>query len=245
MSVKKHVLISFLLLFISVIPAKSQVLMALIFGDKLNNGNLTFGICLGENWSMLDGYKGSKSLPGFAAGLHFAWKVNPKFYLQGEAMAAYPCGADNLPKYSLNNYALDSIYSGGTLSRKINYFGLTLSPRYHIHKGLFVEGGTSILMRSNKVYDEFTREDGDITQTHTNKLKEGVSRFDVGVMGGIGYILKNGEGVKFGVRGYYGFVDVFQNDPGMNNNSTFSVFGAIPVGRNKAKAKAAEKERNK
>lgn len=242
---KKKIIAGFLftcITFCSAVPAKGQLLMALIFGDKLNNGRLTFGIALGENWSNLGGYGNTKALRGFAAGLHFAWKVNPKLYLQGEAMASNPGGADHLQKYSLG-MPLDSIYAEGTLSRKINYFGLTMAPRYHFYKSLFVEGGLVINMRSNKVYDEFEVENGEITQTHTEKLKEDITRFDAGVTGGIGCVLKNGEGIKFGVRTYYGFVDVFKEDTGMNNNSNFSIFGAIPVGRNKAKAKQAEKEK--
>jgi hypothetical protein len=236
---KRIIALSFLILTVS--PAQSQVLMALIFGDKLNNGNLTFGVCLGQNWSMLGDYNGSKAKPGFAAGLHFAWKVNPKFYLQGEAMASYQCGGDHLPKSSLGNPSIDSIYADATVSRKINYVGLIATPRYHFYKSIFVEGGVVINLRTNKVYEEYTVESGDVTQTHNEKLSEGVSRFDAGAIGGVGCVLKNGEGLKFGVRYYYGLVDVFQNDAGMNNNTNFSVFGAIPVGRNKAKAKAAEK----
>ena len=236
----KKTILTFLLFFISMLsvtPVRAQLLMALIFGDKLNNGNLTFGIALGGNWSTLGGYNDNKSLRSFAAGLHFAWKVNPKFYLQGEAMASTPGGADEMPKYSLG-MPLDSIYAEGTLSRKINYFGLTLAPRYHFYKSLFVEGGAIINMRSNKVYDTFEVENEDVTQTHKEQLKDGITRFDAGAMGGVGCVLKNGEGIKFGVRYYYGMVDIFKNDAGMNNNSCFSIFGAVPVGRNKAKAKA-------
>lgn len=235
------ILLTALLLFS--VPVRAQLIMALIFGDKLNNGDLTFGIALGENWSRLGDYNGTKGLKGFTAGLHFAYKVSPKFYLQGEAMATYPSGVNRLPKYSLGDASLDSIYADATLSRRINYVGLILTPRYHFYKSLFVEGGMIINMRTNKVYDTFTVKTDDITQTHEEKLSEGISRFDAGAIGGVGCVLKNGEGIKFGVRYYYGFVDVVQNDPGMNNNRTFSIFGAVPIGRNKAKAKAAEKER--
>ena len=60
-----------------------------------------------------------------------------------------------------------------------------------------------------------------------------LNRFDVGATGGFGYRLLDGKGMTIGVKYYYGFVDVYKDKSGTNNNSLFLKFN-IPIGAPKA-----------
>lgn len=60
-------------------------------------------------------------------------------------------------------------------------------------------------------------------------------------MVGLGYILSKGKGLTIGAKYYYGFVDVVKYISG-SNNSSFLVKINIPIGREKAAMKAAEKD---
>ncbi len=61
-------------------------------------------------------------------------------------------------------------------------------------------------------------------------------------MCGLGYVLEKGKGVTIGVKYYHGFVDVMKSISGTKNSSIL-VKIIIPMGREKAARKAAEKEK--
>ena len=66
-------------------------------------------------------------------------------------------------------------------------------------------------------------------------------------MAGIGYAIDALNGMNFGLRYYYGFMDIVKNNSGdPQRNSSFYLFASIPIGAGeKAKAKNAERAKEK
>ena len=66
--------------------------------------------------------------------------------------------------------------------------------------------------------------------------KDLLNRFDVGIRGGVGYKLLKGTGMNIGLAYYYGFIDVYKDRSGTNNQSLFLKVD-IPIGRAKKEDK--------
>jgi len=215
--------------------AKSQVILSLLFGDKLNSEKLSFGLLVGNSWAHLSDYKTSSSLSNLNLGLYLTLRMNERFFLQFDAMAKYRLGSKGLPVYQLHDEALDSLFATGNVGRQINYLGLVATAQYRMFNYVNIEAGPQIILRT-KVKDVFYTDRNDGTLKFEKDISGSATRFDIGAMTGISYQIR-GNGVKFGVRYYFGFIDIFPQDPGSNTNRSFQICGFIPVGRKKALAK--------
>src|SRR5215203_6686209 len=109
---KKYFLIIGLLLFVN--AARTQVLISILLGDKLNSGKIEFGLDGGANWSTIKNLDGAKSLRTFNLGFYFDFKLkNPSWMLNTGVIVKSTMGADELPVYSLGNPDLDNSFNGG------------------------------------------------------------------------------------------------------------------------------------
>ena len=74
---------SIFILFLNGINAKSQVLLSLIFGDKLNSDVLEFGLEGGTHFSNISNIEKDKALTVFSLGFYFdiRLKTNGTFLL--------------------------------------------------------------------------------------------------------------------------------------------------------------------
>src|SRR4051812_14156587 len=145
----------------------SQVLIALLFGDKLNSGNLEFGLTGGLNVSKISNFYNTKARGGLNLGLYFNIKLNDRWYIHSEAVPKFPTGATKLKPYSLNDANLDSLLSTGDVTRKIKNITVPLLIRYRIKNKFFAEAGPQIGLRT-KAKDFF--ESGDLT--YENKIED-------------------------------------------------------------------------
>jgi hypothetical protein len=229
--------------------AKGQVLISLLFGDKLNSPTLKFGLDGGLNFSTLSNVNPSKYQTGFNLGFYFdlLLKKEKNWYLHTGVLVKSPLGADGLNPYSLNNKSMDSLFQNGSVSRQLRYFNVPALVRYKFKCQLFVELGPviSILYKANDVFNADIKEKQDLT--FKNNILDKCNRIDVGGEAGIGYHLLKGTGVNLGVRYYYGFVDLIKNNPDKPQfNSSFYLFASIPIGAGeKGQAKKAESMRKR
>jgi len=234
-------LLLFLLLFSSTI-VHSQVIISLIFGDKLNSDKIEFGLDGGVNWSDLNGLPDSKPLTGFNLGFYFDFKLkNPAWMVNTGVIVKSPMGAGDLPVYSLNNAPLDSSFVGGSVDRKIRYFNVPVLMKYQFKNNFFAKAGIQLGLRA-KGFDEFTNKvkDNDDLQ-YKLKTKDEYHPLDAGLAFGIGYRLMKGNGMNIGMQYYLGLVDVVIDDasPNQYNRSLYLTAG-IPIGKKKAAAKAQQ-----
>jgi len=219
--------------------ANSQVLISILLGDKLNSGKVEFGLDGGLDWSNIHGLPGANSLTGFNLGFYFDIKLkNPAWMVNTGVIVKSPLGADDLPVYFLNDPHLDSVFAGGSVTRKLRYFNVPVMMKYKFKNNLYVKGGIQLGLRA-KAFDEFTntiQDDEDLK--YKLKIKDQFHPLDAGLAFGLGYRLMGGNGMNIGLQYYLGLIDVVIDDasPNQYNRALYLTVG-IPIGKGKASKK--------
>ena len=242
------------LLFISFnYTANTQVLISLLLGDKLNSDKLKFGLDGGVNWSNITNLDPSIYKAHFNIGFYFDFllKENTRWYLHTGVLVKSTMGGQGYAPYTIGNAELDSLFTGGKLSRKISYFNVPILARYQFKNMLYIEAGPNLGLRY-KAYDIFTADVEDKKDlTYELDVRDRYSRIDAGVMAGVGFQVLKGTGYNFGMRYYYGLTEIMKDPTGdPQHNSTYYLYFSMPVGagekaKAKAEAKAKEKEAKK
>jgi hypothetical protein len=214
-------------------PAKSQVIIALLFGDKLNSDKLEFGLMAGPNFSYISN-SNANGKAGLGLGLYFNVKLSDDFFFHPEALPKYAFGGKDIPVYSLNDANLDAAFQNGSITRHMSYISLPLLMRYRITGLLFAEAGPQIGLRT-KVKDVFIEDDNGGKLEFTKDVSDEYTRFDLGVAGGLVIKLKKDAGMGIGVRYYQGFTDVMKTATGSQQNSGLLAYVSFPVGAGKKK----------
>lgn len=231
----KKFLVSFLLIVICK-AASAQVLIALLFGDKLNTDKLQFGIFGGPTFSHISNLD-AKAKSGFNLGLFFNYKVSNNFFLHPEAIAKEALGAKDITPYPTGNPEIDDAFINGSITRKIKAVSLPLLVDYRIKGSLFAEAGPQVDLQL-KTKDIFETEVDDNPLEYTTKLKDEITAFSVDVVGGLVYKLRKDKGVSLGLRYCYGLTDIVKNESGKQANGAWLINIYIPVGAGKSAAKA-------
>ena len=95
--------------------ARSQVLISLIFGDKLNSDKLEFGLSRRFNASNLSNVAGNpdtKSLPGFHLGFYFDIKLQESLFIDTGVLVKSPMGDSSIAPYPVGDADLNSCGKG-------------------------------------------------------------------------------------------------------------------------------------
>ena len=233
--------------------SQSQVLISILFGDKLNTPELEFGLNGGWSISYIRGIDGSKPSHNFELGFYFDYwlKENTPWYLATGVYVKSNLGGSNIPMdYPGNRVIDDSIYMffndfGATVSKKFNTFYVPINLRYMSKSGFYADAGVQIGLVF-KTIDTYT------TEISGNELdyvvKKGVKDnglykwFDGGIDAGIGYKSKSKMGWKIGLYYYVGLTNIYKNDLGPKAyNSSGYILANIPIGKKKAAKERAEK----
>jgi len=234
---KKIFLIIGLLFFLN--AARTQVLISILLGDKLNTGKIEFGLEGGANWSTFKNIDGAKSLTTFNLGFYFDFKLkNPSWMLNTGVIVKSTMGADELPVYQLGNPDLDNSFAGGKIARKINYFNVPIMMKYTFKNHIFLKGGTQLGLRY-KAFDEFKNSINDEDDLkYKLDIKDQYHPLDAGLAVGAGYRFMKGNGMNFNVQYYLGLVDIRVDDSSPNQfNRVLYLTVGIPIGKNPKKKK--------
>lgn len=215
----KRTFLLFFTLFIGY-TAQSQVLIALLLGDKLNTGKIEFGLDGGVNFSNLGNMNSSSYNREFNLGFYFDIKMKEQWYLNTGVLVKSTLGLDNLTETDLE-FLNATIYEvDGDYKQRINYFLVPALAKYKFKNNMYAELGPQFGLAS-KAYIQFDSDiDGNearIRETNTDMI----NRFDVGIAAGAGYRLLKGLGWTIGARYYYGFLDVYKDRSGTKNSSLF------------------------
>lgn len=224
----------FILCLLGAPSAKSQVLISLIFGDKLNTESNYFGIHLNESVTGISNFQNTQSLATFNLGLYFSHRWNEKWMLNVEALPKYRKGAKNLTPYSLGSSELDESFSEAEVSRVINYMGLPVTIRYFIKSAWFLEAGPQLNMRL-KAQDIFTVDFESDEATYKNDIRNQVSKWDFDVVMGTGLFLGKTQDKAIGIRYHQGISDVLPDLDNKQSYGQWSLFLNLPIGRGKLK----------
>jgi hypothetical protein len=218
----------------------AQVLISILLGDKLNTGKIEFGLEGGANFSTIKNLTGANTLTGFNLGFYFDFKLkHPQWMFNTGVIVKSPMGAEGLPLYSLNNDHLDSVFKGGSVTRKIRYFNVPLMMKYTFKNNLFVKGGVQLGLRY-KAFDEFINTVKDEEDLHYKiKTKDQFHPIDAGLAIGIGYRLMKGSGMNLGFQYYHGLADIEVADVNAKQfNRVMYVTAGIPIGKKPKKPKS-------
>jgi len=216
-----------------------QVIISLLLGDKLNTGQIEFGLDGGVNFPSLRGLPGGNSKGAFNIGFYFDIKTkNPAWLIHTGVLVKSTLGESNLPVYAVGDPNLDNAFADGQVQKKINYFNVPFMMKYKFNKNIYAEAGIMPSLRA-KAHDIFTSSDGNGDLEYRLETGDQYHRLDFGLIGGVGYRLMGGNGMNLGVRYYLGLVDITIDDttPDQYNSSLYLSVG-IPIGAGKAKERA-------
>lgn len=235
--------ISVLMIGFSYQTASSQVLLSLIFGDKLNSGTIEFGLDGGWNFSYMTKSEGNWDR-GLNLGFYFYIKLRENSWIHTGVLVKSPFGVSNLPAYPTGDDDVDSLMlNDGEITRNLRYFNVPITYSHYIYRPFFLEGGVMLGLR-NKAFDEFSASStvGDEIIVKRD-IKDQTTTLDAGLIGGAGYKFQKGLGIAVGVRYYYGLVNVHTDVYGeKHKNTNLYIYVTIPVGKGKAERKRQEKE---
>lgn len=242
---KKQLLIVFFL-FLSY-GIQSQVLIALLLGDKLNTGNIEFGLDGGFSYAKISHMDTNDKLSEFNLGFYFDIKIKEQWYLNTGLLVKSTLGIDELSMDDLE-FLNATIYLDpnenileGDYSQKMSYFLVPALAKYKFKSNIYAEVG----LQFGWMYKSWIQFDSDIDGNSARikeKNKDMINWFDMGVAAGAGYRLLNGYGWSLGVRYYYGFMNVYKDRSGTKNSSLFLKLN-IPFGiSDEMKEKANEQK---
>jgi hypothetical protein len=224
---KKYLFSIFFLLF--VYNLQSQVLIALLLGDKLNNGKMEFGLDGGLNFSSISGLETNKLKRDFNLGFYFDIKMKKQWYFNTGVLVKSSLGVDELSEADLVEIGSDFVFSeNGDYTQKISYFLVPTLAKYRFKNNMYVEAGPQFGLMY-KAWVEYNYDvDGNSTRIKRNN-KDAVNRMEVGAVAGVGYRLLKGLGWSIGLRYHYGFTNVYKNNSSTKNSSLFLKLN-IPIG---------------
>lgn len=220
-----------------------QVIISLLLGDKLNTGNIEFGLDGGVNYSWQTGVSYARALPTFNLGFYFDIKTkHPKWLVHTGVIVKSTMGANGIPVYLLNDPDLDNTFAGGSVERTLSYFNVPVFAKRKITDSFYAEGGIMLGLLYN-AEDLFKADVQGGEATYTRDIRDQYRALDAGVAFGVGYRLMKGNGMNLGIRGYQGLVNVLEYNPGtpVQNQSLYFTIG-IPIGAGKAKQRDSATE---
>jgi hypothetical protein len=209
---------------------KSQVLISLVFGEALNTPKIEFGMIGGLNRTYLHDISGSEGLNHFNLGFYFHINMKNNSFISTGVLVKSNVGATGMPVYSIGNADFDSIYQGGTLTKKISCFYVPIMYHHRFNNRWYVEAGPQAGLRTMAVdIFETTKLDGDLS--YTKDVKDQYAHLDFGLVGGAGYKFKKElKSMALGVSYYYGLVNVSKTPDVTMKNSSLNFYLKIPIG---------------
>jgi hypothetical protein len=220
----------------------SQVLISLIFGDKLNSDKIEFGLEGGANYSKMSGFQSGHPLPAFFLGFYFDFLLKNQWYINTGVLVKSEVGLDFLKVEDVAFLDPSTVYiDSGTYSQKISYFHVPMLIEYKFKNHFYAQLGPQVALRykaSLRYFGEFNNRSIEINTDN----RELFHRLEVSGIAGVGYKLKKGEGMNIGVKYMFGLTDIIRDEQYNSKNSSFYFYVGIPIGKGKAEQKKAESE---
>lgn len=227
----KRASVFILMLTLAASLAHSQVLIALLFGDKLSTDKFQLGIRLAGNWENFTGWDGTEIRFDFGFGIYGALKLSPKLTLQPELLFKDPRGADGLPTKAFGNADLDPLLEDAAVTAKLAYVSLPVLLKYHLTPQLSLGFGPQLGYISSARYEYkaevYAKED----LVFKEDIKSTLNSLDFALAFSVEYTLQKRKAIQIGLRYYLGLVDIFKDSSGHSvKNSVIQVYLGIPVG---------------
>jgi hypothetical protein len=228
---KKSIIVVFFVLFL-VNLANAQVLIAILFGDKLSSEKIEMGIRLAENFASLTNITDSKTRPGLGFGLYVTFKMNEKFSLQPEFLFKSPMGAKGILPVLPGDPNLDPLLVDADVTTQLTYVSIPVLAKYsfkeNVSFGIGPQFGILTKAKNKYVAEVFEAED----LVFNDNIKSQLQSFDFGVVFNLEYKLQRKKGINVNLRYYLGLTDTIRDNPGdAVKNSVVQIAVGIPMGK--------------
>jgi len=215
----------------------AQVLITLLFGDALNSDKIEFGLVGGFNRSYLPDISESEGLNSFNLGFYFHIHMVGSGYLSTGVLVKSNVGARGMATYPIGDKDFDEVFNDAELTKQINYFYVPMMWHQRFNQRWYLEGGLQLGLR-NKAYDIFAKDDFDGEIEYKRDVRDDYTRFDAGLLAGVGYKWKKQlKSVSSGINYYYGLVNVSKIQDATVKNSSIYVYVKVPIGAGGKKKK--------
>jgi hypothetical protein len=167
----------------------SQVLISILFGEKLNSEELEFGLVGGLNLTNIAGFGDTKSLSNFNIGYYFDIRIKSHWYLHTGMQVKSNFGMRNLSDDDLKFLEADSYNIEGEYIQKMSSFMIPVLANYKFKNCIYIEAGPQL----GFVYNAWVEFNSDKDNKNT-KIKDYnnnlINWFNAGIAGGVGYKMR-------------------------------------------------------
>lgn len=218
--------------------AQAQVLIALLFGEKLSTETFQLGV----NASMAaTGFRGQADdvRLDWMLSIYGEIRLHERFHLQPELALKYPSGGENMrtsvPAYPFTPYGepvLDEVVAEGRVERHLRYLALPVFGKTNLGPvGLGVGPQVAVLIGAEDTVHQ--KDDGtriSLSRSVTQELR----RVDAGLVASVDYAFfrsRKMRSLRLRLKGYLGLVDTIKDNPGdAVRNWNVMVGLDIPIG---------------
>jgi hypothetical protein len=195
--------------------AHGQVLLGILFGDKLASENFHIGLTAGANVSNISGVDDTKAKVGLVLGLLAEWKFSDRLYLQPELLPFYYTGAKNMPPGGLDGIPeLEDEVQDKARQTNLKYFEIPILLKYALGDGRWHLGAGPQIGFLTSAKDEY---DGVITNEISIRAdrKDMLNSTDAGVAFVLEYKMGHGPfATGLTARYYLGLTDLIKDNTG-------------------------------
>lgn len=226
--------------------ANSQILISIIFGDKLNSEGLEFGLDGGVNFSSISGMEQNQYATNLHLGFYFDIRLKNQWNLNTGVLVKSSQGASALSENDVKELypEIVDVVDSGDYAQGLGYFNVPIMLKYKFKNHFFAEfGGQAALLINARMNYSHSYDDVELKTSYKNI--DSFNRIDAGLLGGFGYKLQKGTGMNIGFKYYHGLVDISKNSSLKNFNRVFYLKVDIPIGKAKAeKSRKSKKDSN-
>lgn len=210
---------------------QSQILISLLFGDKLNSDGVEFGLDGGYTLADVAGDPAEGMRSALHLGMYFDIRLSEPWYLHTGFIVRSPGGVSDFQPYVIDDPNLDPYVSDAATSRRLRYIHLPAFLRYRYYKTWFIEAGPQVgFLRDAEDRFNLDLQDGKDELEYKRDILSNYNRWDAGMTIGAGGKFFGEDGFTIGVRYYWGLTDIAADPNVTQYNRIFYVFMSIPVG---------------
>ena len=210
-------------------PAHAQVLIGLLFGEKLASDNFNIGFEIGMNLSTVNGLDGASRSTGPLIGLFASWRFSEHFHLYTGFLPLSQKGASEADPIPLDDPQLDSMVASGRMDRQLGYIDIPVLLQWAQHRdgGIRVGAGSQLSFRTSAAdrYEATTAQGTSVVVENDIESEW----LDAGVAFDAEYRI-TGVGLAIGLRYYHGLTNVSSGAGPAVHNRVLSGTGRISLG---------------
>lgn len=222
---------SLLLLLLLAQTVRSQALIAILFGGKVKNEHLSFGVVVGATDSWISGADAQKVRISLGIGAYTAYNINAKWEACMYIVAKSPKGSRDLAYDNSFVVPEDTALEGTNFKRFVTYASAAPLIRYRISPSFAVAAGPQGSLRL-KATDIYEHDSDQGTLSYKYDSKHYIHRIDGGAAFDVQYTLMKGKGMRINLQYYWGMGNIYKENPagvrGKNQQLLLSV--GIPIG---------------